>query len=254
MRIARETHLGLQPGLVAEDRQDEQGAERRPADAGPDQGDQAAARRSGHRPRDRGQDVEDRQVGRTAPVPPEGPGDQDRRHLAQGGHHDDGVGPGDRCCRGPGRSGVRRGVRPGRRRTGDGCVHGGDARFDGSVHHSPARRRGPADRRSGQAGLRHTGPAAESCCLPALTRFTGFRCAGPSRCVDRRPGTSPVTIPLFAHGGVRERPIRHAWRACRGQPLVGSNPTPSARGRRSGRPQPARIRLPLLWSARHGPR
>ena len=99
--------------------------------------------------------------------------------------------------------------------------------------------KGAADRRSGQAGLRHTGPAAESCCLPALTRFTGFRCAGPSRCVDRRPGTSPVTIPLFPHGGVRERPIRHAWRACRGQPLVGSNPTPSAT-RKTIRASPAR--------------
>src|SRR5438552_5394973 len=30
-------------------------------------------------------------------------------------------------------------------------------------------------------------------------------------------------------GGMRERPNRHAWRACVGQPTVGSNPTPSAR-------------------------
>ena len=29
-------------------------------------------------------------------------------------------------------------------------------------------------------------------------------------------------------GGVRERPNRHAWKACVGQPTVGSNPTPSA--------------------------
>src|SRR5436189_3723225 len=29
-------------------------------------------------------------------------------------------------------------------------------------------------------------------------------------------------------GGMRERPNRHAWRACVGQPTVGSNPTPSA--------------------------
>jgi tRNA(adenine34) deaminase len=29
-------------------------------------------------------------------------------------------------------------------------------------------------------------------------------------------------------GGMRERPNRHAWKACVGQPTVGSNPTPSA--------------------------
>src|SRR5437016_14584784 len=43
-----------------------------------------------------------------------------------------------------------------------------------------------AVRRSGQAGLQHTRGPAESCCLPALTRFTGSRCAGPGRCVERR--------------------------------------------------------------------
>src|SRR5207247_157731 len=32
-----------------------------------------------------------------------------------------------------------------------------------------------------------------------------------------------------APGGMRERTNRHAWRACVGQPTVGSNPTPSAR-------------------------
>ena len=31
-------------------------------------------------------------------------------------------------------------------------------------------------------------------------------------------------------GGVRERPNRHAWKACEGQPSVGSNPTLSATG------------------------
>src|SRR5207302_8260771 len=43
-----------------------------------------------------------------------------------------------------------------------------------------------AVRRSGQAGLRHTRGPAESCCLPALTRFTGSRCAGPGRYAERR--------------------------------------------------------------------
>ena len=35
-------------------------------------------------------------------------------------------------------------------------------------------------------------------------------------------------------GGVRERPNRHAWKACEGQPSVGSNPTPSASEAPSG--------------------
>ena len=35
----------------------------------------------------------------------------------------------------------------------------------------------------------------------------------------------------MAPGGVRERPNRHAWRACVEQSTVGSNPTPSAERR-----------------------
>ena len=34
--------------------------------------------------------------------------------------------------------------------------------------------------------LRHTDGPAESCCLPALTRFTGARCAGPGRRTEHR--------------------------------------------------------------------
>ena len=41
----------------------------------------------------------------------------------------------------------------------------------------------------------------------------------PLRCRSARPA---------GEGGVRERPNRHAWKACEGQPSVGSNPTPSA--------------------------
>ena len=116
---------------------------------------------------------------------------------------------------------------------------------------------------SGQAPLRHTRGPAESCFLPDLTRFTGSRCAGPDpqrfvrvvplggpslerefsppdvglgyraprapRLARSSPGgyTAPGTID--APGGVRERPNRHAWKACVGQLTVGSNPTPSAR-------------------------
>src|SRR5262245_35011012 len=39
---------------------------------------------------------------------------------------------------------------------------------------------------------------------------------------------SGALVPSLAPGGMRERTNRHAWRACVGQPTVGSNPTPSA--------------------------
>ena len=70
--------------------------------------------------------------------------------------------------------------------------------------------------------------SAESCCLPALTRFTGCDCTGPDRHLRSR--RERVCIRVRSLGGVRERPNRHAWKACVGQPTVGSNPTPSARG------------------------
>ena len=44
---------------------------------------------------------------------------------------------------------------------------------------------------------------------------------------------------------MRERPNRHAWKACVGQPTVGSNPTPSAGGGRS-------CRVPAPWGRHTG--
>ena len=38
-----------------------------------------------------------------------------------------------------------------------------------------------------------------------------------------------VSFTIDPFGGVRERPNRHAWKACVGQLTVGSNPTPSAK-------------------------
>ena len=43
----------------------------------------------------------------------------------------------------------------------------------------------------------------------------------------------PPPAGAAAIGGMRERPNRHAWKACVGQPTVGSNPTPSATAGRS---------------------
>ena len=41
------------------------------------------------------------------------------------------------------------------------------------------------------------------------------------------PAAVPATV-SWLPGGVRERPNRHAWKACEVQASVGSNPTPSA--------------------------
>ena len=89
--------------------------------------------------------------------------------------------------------------------------------------------------------LRHTGSSAESCCLPALTRFTGACCTGPDRHTPERalrfsrypspPDPAlrgPSALPSGRPGGLPERPNGHAWKACEVQASVGSNPTPSA--------------------------
>lgn len=84
--------------------------------------------------------------------------------------------------------------------------------------------------------LRRTGTSAESCCLPALTRFTGSDRTGSDHHLPRQAISliyrfaMPLTHANLgnSNGGVRERPNRHAWKACEGKPSVGSNPTSSA--------------------------
>ncbi len=85
---------------------------------------------------------------------------------------------------------------------------------------APGQRRNRAPvRRSGD--LRHTAGSAESCCLPALTRFTGSGCTGPGRLIEDGFGDTiacplPVAVPAAtaSPGEVRERTNRHAWKAC----------------------------------------
>ncbi len=57
----------------------------------------------------------------------------------------------------------------------------------------------------------------------------------------RSPTGSPAVVSLtrLQHGGVRERPNRHDWKSCVGQPTVGSNPTSSALGTASDGADPA---------------
>ena len=50
---------------------------------------------------------------------------------------------------------------------------------------------------------------------------------------DNTGGPPGVSLTGCSLGGVRERPNRHDWKSCVGQPTVGSNPTSSAQGRGS---------------------
>ena len=131
----------------------------------------------------------------------------------------------------------------------------------------------PAFGSDGQAICGTPEGSAESCCLPALTRFTGLGCTGPDRHIPKRDvvrilcqiSKSASVVACHggrASGGVRERPNRHAWKACDLQGSVGSNPTPSAQpsaeipseeagnrpvlgGRIGGRASSRRPRLPV---------
>ena len=95
--------------------------------------------------------------------------------------------------------------------------------------------------------LRHTGGSAESCCLPALTRFTGSDCTGPGRHLTDASASDRLSSPP---GDVRERPNRHAWKACVGKLTVGSNPTVSATARPP--PTPGRaVSVPGSVAARY---
>ena len=98
-----------------------------------------------------------------------------------------------------------------------------------SVCHVPRRRGRNANARSREwrpGDLRHTGRSAESCCLPALTRFTGACCTGPDRHTPERalrfsrypsppdPALAgPSALPSGRPGGLPERPNGHAWKA-----------------------------------------
>ena len=106
---------------------------------------------------------------------------------------------------------------------------------------SPARpggsRRGPGTRRVGpRASRRRAGAAQHRCQSPTASRRNlpppwrtgphhGRTAQAPrNRCCGARPG------PLFSGrpGGMAERFKAHAWKACWGQLLAGSNPAPSA--------------------------
>ena len=81
--------------------------------------------------------------------------------------------------------------------------------------------------------LRHLGGSAESCCLPALTRFTGSDRTGPDRHTPERvPGNDTLGARIPAPAGSR-RDARaddsaRLERVCGFTVTVGSNPTPSA--------------------------
>ena len=97
----------------------------------------------------------------------------------------------------------------------------------------------PASRRGARLPLATRPPcqvAAGSCATAAREPSQGREAAALSGscCVPQIAWPSPCDGGRRARtfGGMRERTNRHAWRACVGQPTVGSNPTPSAQRRR----------------------
>ena len=97
----------------------------------------------------------------------------------------------------------------------------------------------PASRRGARLPLATRPPcqvAAGSCATAAREPSQGREAAALSgSCgVPQIAWPSPASGGrcVDAPGGMRERPNRHAWKACVGQPTVGSNPTPSAQPRR----------------------
>jgi hypothetical protein len=65
-------------------------------------------------------------------------------------------------------------------------------------------------------GLRHTAGSAESCCLPALTRFTGCSCTGPGRHLRPRARHTIACPVPGATAADQARPATgHPWRDAR---------------------------------------
>src|SRR5262249_27591659 len=85
------------------------------------------------------------------------------------------------------------------------------------------------------ARSRHVGSGATGAREPSQVRkeaaLSGSAWVPPGRLMCAASGPLVCSSPLrsLGSGGMRERPNRHAWKACVGQLTVGSSPTPSAR-------------------------
>ena len=63
------------------------------------------------------------------------------------------------------------------------------------------------------------------------------------------PERSRATAPVRSmEGGMRERPNRHAWKACVGKLTLGSNPSLSAKGVRASGTTVGRFSLPNFYN------
>ena len=95
------------------------------------------------------------------------------------------------------------------------------------------RRRGTRPRAWRPGDLRHLGGSAESCCLPALTRFTGSDRTGPDRHTPERVHgndtlSARIPAPVGSWRDARADDSARLERVCGFTVTVGSNPTPSA--------------------------
>ena len=135
------------------------------------------------------------------------------------------------------------------------------------VSRSPRRitRAGPACVLRWRPGdLRHTAGSAESCCLPALTRFTGHGRTGPGRRLRTHAFLQATLTGGSSAPAGRKPPVRHRTRrgaraddsarlerVCGGNVTVGSNPTLSAVPARHQAGRPASGRRPRPDGRRH---
>ncbi len=71
-------------------------------------------------------------------------------------------------------------------------------------------------------GLRHTAGSAESCCLPALTRFTGCSCTGPDRHMRERAGPHGSVLSPGRHRRVATRRDARAAESARLESVCGA--------------------------------
>ena len=108
----------------------------------------------------------------------------------------------------------------------------------------PVEREGTCPRAWRPGDLRHSRDSAESCCLPALTRFTGSGRTGPDRHTPERVRCNDtlgarISAPAGFRRDARADDSARLERVCGFTVTVGSNPTPSAN--RPRRPVSARL-------------
>ena len=119
-----------------------------------------------------------------------------------------------------------------------------------SICGAPLRRTQPSTPGTGPNAQR-AGPQVGVQPLVRGLRMQGTTSSPPStvRLMSVVPERSRSTAPVRSmEGGMRERPNRHAWKACVGKLTLGSNPSLSAKGVRASGTTAGRFSLPNFYN------